>query len=77
MTSTIRRIFRRVKLDKTPQQLATSAAKAAYNAASARLEETEGRWPEVNGRAERLAAIRTQNHFAEAIRAAVLGEGNT
>jgi hypothetical protein len=71
------RILRRVRLDKSPQQLATSAAKAACTEAGIRLQETEAKWPEVNDRVERLARIRQQNHFAEAIRRAVLGDERT
>jgi hypothetical protein len=50
---------------------AVQAAREAQH----RLTETKAQWPEVRAVTARLVAIRERNHFAEAIREAIVGEG--
>jgi anti-sigma-K factor RskA len=64
----------RVSLEKTEGTLACRLAAQAAREASHRLEETRSLTPEVRRWSEKLRKLREDNHFAESIRAAVLGE---
>lgn len=60
----------RRKLGLSPESM---AARQVAAEARDRLVETQGQWPQVIHVTQRLAALREKNHFAEAIRAAVIG----
>lgn len=66
------RLHRRskVSLDKSEATIASTAAKDA----SRRLVATQAQWPEVRAVAAALTEMRLKNHFAEMIRAAIIGE---
>lgn len=53
--------------------LACEEAVTAKVEAEARLQVTRDQWTEVTAVANRLAAMREKNHFAEMIRTAIIG----
>lgn len=62
---------RGVSLAKTEVTEASAAAREAGK----RLQATQDQWPEVTACAKNLAEMRERNHFADMIRAAILGGG--
>jgi hypothetical protein len=63
-----------VSLTKPTRSQECQTAKAEAIAAKGRLNEAQAQRPQVEDVAARLASIRRENHFAEMIRIAVMGD---